>query len=112
MTKQTVFKINGTIALIENTNLDSNRIEDLKVKLIRAYNCEYDDLEAFIEEVMPPPQIEMSEEIDVNSEGLIFWKDTYFKPVYAVSCDLVYMSDEYMDAIADGSIINHLHFVR
>ena len=110
--KQILFKINGAIALIEHQDLPVDKIEDIKISLMNCYNVEYDDLEVIVEDIINGRALEMSQEIDMNEQGLIFWRDTFFKPIYAVTCDLVEGSDKYMDAVADGSIINHLHFVR
>lgn len=110
--KQVIFKICDTIALIENNEITIDEIEDIKVKLMNCYNVAYDDIEVITEDIIDGRALEMSDEIDVNEQGLIYWRDVYFKPVYAISCDLVEGSDKYLDSVADGSIINHLHFIR
>ena len=54
--------------------------------------------------------IELSEEIDLTPQGIVFWKDTYFEPIKGVYLDLVLGSDEFLDALLDGTLENYLKF--
>jgi len=103
-----LFKLDGEIILEERCNLYLNQIDELKYNVAMELGCEVDDIE--VETIDIP--IEMSDEVDVSSIGLIFWKDTYFMPIIGVMCELEIDSDAYMDAVANGTIENYLHFYK
>ena len=49
-------------------------------------------------------------ELDSTPDGLVFWKSTFFTPVVGVECSLVVGSDEYLDAMLDGTLEKYLKF--
>lgn len=101
-----LFKINGEVVVEESTDLFLNQIDEMKWIIAEECECSYDDIE--IERIELP--IEISEDVDVSPNGLHFWKALYPNPIIGVYCDLKIGTDEYLDAINDGSIINHLNF--
>lgn len=102
------FKVNGETVLEERCNLFLNQIDELKWGIALELGCEYDNIEVEVTEV----PIEMSDEIDVSSIGMIFWKDTFFEPIIGIVCDLEEGSDDWLDAKANGTIINYLRFIK
>lgn len=102
------FKVNGETVLEERCNLYLNQIDELKWGIALELGCMPEDI--VVEPVEVP--IEMSEEIDVSSIGMIFWKDTYFEPIIGIVCDLAEGSDPYLDAIANGTIEKYLRFIK
>jgi hypothetical protein len=106
--KTIIFKLDGEVILEERCNLYLNQIDELKWNIALELGCTYDDIE--VETIEVP--IEMSDDVDVSSIGLIFWKDTYFTPITGTACDLKEGSDAYLDAIADGSIIDYIRFIK
>jgi hypothetical protein len=101
-----VFKINDEIVLEESTDLYLNQIDELKWNIALECECSIDDIE--VEKVEMP--LEVSEDVDVAVDGLVFWKSLYMQPIQGVTCDLEEGSDEYLDAINNGTLINHLNF--
>lgn len=53
---------------------------------------------------------DINTEIDSSPIGLVFWKSTYFEPIQGVKLDITIGSDEYLDAIIDGTLEKHLIF--
>ena len=49
-------------------------------------------------------------EIDVTADGMFDWSDVEAKILTGVKVDLVEGSDEYLDAINNGSVENYLIF--
>ncbi len=103
-----IFSVGGEPILEERCNLFANQIDELKWNIAIELGCSYDDIK--IDTVEVP--IEMSEEIDVSSIGMIFWKDTYFEPIVGVGCSLKEGSDEWLDAKADGTLIEYMYFFK
>jgi hypothetical protein len=68
--------------------------------------CGIDDIE--VEKV--EMSVEVSEDVDVTVDGMVFWKSLYMQPIQGVSCDLEEGSDAYLDAINNGTIAEHLNF--
>lgn len=101
-----VFKINNEIVLEESTDLYLNQIDELKWAIARECECAYDDIEVEKVEL----SMEVSEDVDLSVDGLVFWKSLYMQPIKGVSCDLEEGSDEYLDAINNGTITEHLNF--
>lgn len=106
--KVLLFKVDNEIVLEERCNLYLNQIDELKWAIALELGCTYDEVEVNAEDV----PIEMSEEIDVSSIGMIFWKDTYFTPIIGTVCDLKEGSDEWLDAKANGTLINYIKFIK
>ena len=101
-----LFKVNNEIVLEESTDLHLNQIDELKWGIALECECDVADVEVDIVEM----DVEMSEDVDVSVDGLVFWKSLYMQPIQGVSCDLEEGSDEYLDAINNGTLINHLNF--
>ena len=101
-----LFKINNEVILEESTDLFLNQIEELKWSIALECECNFDDIEVERVEM----SIELSEDIDVTVNGMVFWKSVFMQPIQGVCCDLKEGSDEYLDAINNGTIIEHLKF--
>jgi hypothetical protein len=59
--------------------------------------------------------IELSDEVDCSTDMdgigiLIFWKSMEFKPIIGVRSTLAEGSDEYLDAMNNGTLENYLEF--
>ena len=101
-----LFKINNKVVLEESTDLHLNQIDILKWDIALECECAYDDIEVEKIELSN----EMSDEVDVTVDGLIFWKSIYMQPIQGIFCDLEEGTDAYLDAINNGTLINHLNF--
>jgi len=104
--KKLLFKVDNEVVLEESGDLYLNHIDEIKWVIAEELECGFDDVEV---EVFEFP-IELSEEIDLTDEGLVFWKSLHHKPILGVFCEYEEGSDEYLDAILDGSIEEKLHF--
>lgn len=105
-TKKVLFKINNEVVLEEDGDLFLNQIDEIKWKIVEECDCRFEDIEVDILDNL----IVLSDEIDVSDNGLIFWKAYYPQPIQGIECHLVEGSDEYLDAINDGSILEHINF--
>lgn len=108
MRKVLLFKVNGEVILEERCDLYLNQVDELIWGIANELNIQYNEIE--VETIEVP--IEMSDDIDVSSIGMIFWKDTYFTPITGVACDLEEGSDEWLDAKANGTLIDHVYFIK
>lgn len=106
--KTILFKLDGEVILEERCNLYLNQIDELKWNIALELGCTYDDIEVDTIEV----PIEMSDDVDVSSIGMIFWRDTYFTPIVGTACDLEEGSDEWLDAKSNGTLIDHIYFIK
>jgi len=104
--KVILFKVNGEVVCEEHQDLTIEQVE--KMKWVVAEEIEVAIFEVEVEYQDLP--INLSEEMDVGAEGMYFWKSFEFKTVQGVYSDLIEGSDEYLDAILDGTIENHLNF--
>lgn len=104
--KKILFKV-GNITMIEETrDLELTEIEKLKELVAQECECSVDDVEVETIE----GEMEMSEDIDCIAEGLIFWRNLEFKPIRGVYCLLKEGTDEYLDAMNNGTLGEYLTF--
>jgi hypothetical protein len=101
-----LFKINNEVVVEESTDLFLNQIDEMKWIIASECECSYDDIE--VERIELP--IDISDEVDVSVDGMHFWKALDLMPIQGVYATLEEGSDEYLDAILDGSIEKHLNF--
>lgn len=101
-----LFKLNNEVVLEENDDLYLNQIDALKWVISAECECSIDDIE--VERIETP--IDISEEVDISVEGLVFWNSLYMLPIQGVSCGLKEGTDEYLDAMNNGTIVEHLNF--
>ena len=101
-----LFKINNEVVVEESTDLFLNQIDEMKWIIASECECAFDDIE--VERVELP--IEISDDVDVSVMGMHFWKSLDLMPIQGVYATLEEGSDEYLDAILDGSIEKHLNF--
>lgn len=101
-----VFKINNKIILEEDRDLYLNQIDELKHLIAEYWDCGVDDVDVEKVEVF----IDISDDIDVDDKGMYFWKGSYGQLIQGVKCNLEEGSDEYLDAMNNGTLINHINF--
>jgi len=101
----TQYKINNVVILEETKDLFIESIERMKGYIAEAHGCTTDDVEV----VTIDTDIEISE-IDVTSEGMFNWLDTDYIIYSGVKLNLIEGSDEHLDAINNGMLINYLEF--
>lgn len=104
--RKILFKINDEVVVEETRDLYPNQIDEMKWIIASECECTYDDVAVEFEEVKD----ELSDDIDVSDNGLIFSSALYHTPINGVYCSLKEGSDEYLDAILDGTIENYLNF--
>lgn len=101
-----LFKINNEIVVEESGDLFPNQIDEMKWVIASECQCSIDEV---THEIVEIPQ-ELSEDIDVSTSGMVFWKSLEHKTVQGVYCELKQGSDEYLDAVSNGTIDEYLHF--
>lgn len=109
--RKILFKVDNTIMVEELRDLTLNEIDKLKELIALECDCYPQDVEV----VTVDAEVEMSEDIDsttdMNGKGiLVFWRSLSFKPIVGVGCTLVEGSDEYLDAINNGTIEQYIDF--
>jgi hypothetical protein len=103
---KTLFKINKEVILVEEGDLFLNQINLIKWKIVEECGCKFEEIDIDILD----DGLDLSNEIDVSDIGLIYWKAYYPQPIQGIDCDFEVGSDEYLDAIIDGSIFDHIYF--
>ncbi len=102
----TLFKINEEVIIEEKRVLYANQIDEMKWIIAEECSCSYDDIDVeFVEH-----ERELAEQVDISVIGLIFFDALYLEPIQGVECQLEEGSDEYLDAILDGTIERYLNF--
>jgi len=104
--KVIVFKVNGEVVAEERKDLTIDEVETMRWIVAEEIGVPIFDVEVEVKEV----SIELSEDIDVGSEGLYSWKSIYFKPIQGLKCTLEEGSDEYLDALNSGTLEEYLIF--
>lgn len=104
--KKTLFKVDNVVMVEENRDLYIGEIDRLKELVAQECDCSIDEVEVETIET----EMEMSEDIDCTSDGLVFWRSLEFKTIQGVYCELEEGSDEYLDALNNGTLEKHLHF--
>jgi hypothetical protein len=105
--KKVLFKVNNEVVLEEDGDLYLNQIDIIKWKIVEECECGFDDIEVDIVDNL----LDLSDDIDVSDNGLIYWKAYYPQPIQGIDCDLVEGSDEFLDAMNSGTILDHIYFV-
>lgn len=109
--KVILFKVNGLVVVEEHQDLTVEQVEQMKWVVAEEIEVPIFDVEVEYQE----QPLDLSDDIDCASDEngkaiLIFYKSLSFSPIVGVECPLVEGSDEYLDAILDGTILNHLNF--
>ena len=109
--RKILFKVENIVMVEELRDLTLDEIDRLKELVAQECECTVDDVEVDTVDA----EIEMSEDIDCTTDMdgkgiLVFWRSLSFRPIVGVSCSLVEGSDEYLDAINNGTLINYLDF--
>lgn len=100
------FKVDNIVMVEEPRDLTLDEIDRMKSIVAQECECMLEDVcVEFVD-----AEIELSEDIDVAPEGLVYWRSLLMKPAIGVSCLLEEGSDEYLDAISNGTIEEYLIF--
>lgn len=91
------FKVDNTVMVEELRDLSIEEIERMKVLVAQECDCTPEDVEVDTVEA----EVEMSEDIDLAVEGLVFWRSLSFDPIVGVMCDIDENSDEFIDMLTD-----------
>jgi hypothetical protein len=100
-----IFKVNGEIVLEKNESLTLKHIEIIKGIIAFECDCNVEDVE--VETTHCYTKKELSD-IDVNPNGLIFWKDVFHDVILGVKLDIDLGSDEYLDALINNTLVDNL----
>jgi hypothetical protein len=103
---KTLFKVKNEVILEESSDLYLNQIDEIKWQI--ALECEVNFDEIDVEKIEMP--LDLSDDVDVSVDGLIFWKSLSFKPIQGIKCELIEGSDEWLDAINNGTIDKYINF--
>jgi len=103
--KKVLFKVNNEVVVEESGEIELTEIERMKLVISQELDCTYDDVE--VEYINLPLDIS---EIDVDSQGLFDWREPYPKIITGVKLTLIEGSDEYLDALSNGSLETFLIF--
>ena len=103
-----LFKVNDEVVITEdNINLTFDEIDVLKWTIVSECDCLFDEITVDVVE----ENVDVAEDIDISANGdLIFWRSTHHEPIQGVYCELVEGSDEYLDAMNDGTLIDKINF--
>lgn len=100
-----LFKVGGEVVLEKTQPQTLNNIEITKGIIAFECGCEVDDIEVVVEHSNHEKELS---DIDVNSNGLIFWKDVFPELIVGVKLTIPFGSDEYLDAVNENKLINKL----
>lgn len=101
--RKTIFLLDNEVVVEERKDVDINYIENMKAMICIVKGCKYADIEVqFIETDLS--------EIDVTTDGMFNWLDADYKIYSGVKLNLIEGSDEYLDAINNGTVENYLEF--
>lgn len=102
--KTYLFILGGEVVLEEKKDLTIEAIEDMKKIIAEECSCKIEDIEV----IEDKPKHDFSD-IDVSNEGMYNWTefDWFFS---GVTFTLVEGSDEYLDALNNGTLENFLEF--
>lgn len=109
--RKILFKVDNTVMVEELRDLSIDEIERMKELVAQECECTPEDVEV----TTVNAEIEVSDEVDsttdANGKGiLIFWRSLSFTPIVGVQCSLIEGSDEYLDALNNGTLENYLDF--
>lgn len=107
--KNILFKINGEVILEESGDLTLDLIEETKRLIVGECSCDYDDIEVEFKEVDYTKEISG---IDVDSDGMLYWADPYFRTLNAVRLTVEIGSDAYLDALNNNTLDRYLYLVE
>jgi len=101
------FKIKNEVVVEERREMTPKEIEAMKWVVAEECDVPIFDVDA---EVYDTGQ-ELSE-IEVTTDGLLDWKDVYFRNIIGIKMDIALGSDEHLDSINNGSLIDYLSFTK
>ena len=104
--KKLIFKVNDQIVMEDRRDLYPNQIDELKWFIASEVGCHYDDVDIEIVE----NTTELSE-MDIDNIGLFDWKSLDCIYLSGLSLSIAEGSDEYLDAISNGTLESFLIFV-
>lgn len=98
---QLLFIVNNEVVVVENNDLTFSQVNDMKNIVAYELECCVHDVEV--------KRIELSHELsdyDVTDNGLVDWKDPYFKTLTGISCNVDIHT--LLDGIIDGNFTDYL----
>jgi hypothetical protein len=104
--RKILFKVDNAVMVEELRDLSIEEIERLKVLVAQECECNPEDVEVDTIEA----EVEMSEDVDATDIGFVFWRSLSFEPIVGVRSTLIEGSDEYLDAVNNGTLENYLEF--
>jgi len=100
------FIIEGEVIIEKHENLYLNQIDEIKWDLAKIFDITPDDVEV--------STFELEEELstlDATDKGLVYFNGLYPRPIVGMTCILEEGSDEFLDAMNNGTILNYIKFV-
>jgi hypothetical protein len=104
--KKLIFKVKDQIVMEDRRDLYPNQIDELKWFVAKECSCHYDDVEVDVVE----NTTEMSE-MDIDHIGLFDWTSLDCTYLTGLNLSIAEGSDEYLDALANGTLENFIIFV-
>jgi hypothetical protein len=108
MRKKLLFKINNEVVIEETMELYLDQIDKLKRIIAEECGCCIDDID--VEVIVEHSKQELSN-LDVNEHGMFFWNESDAVILGGIGCEIEFGSDEYLDAISDGTILDKIYFM-
>jgi hypothetical protein len=101
-----LFKISGEVVVEEPNELTISEIEEWKWNIAQCCSCHIEDIDVEYEDF----SANLSE-MDVTANGMVYWKDVHFIPIRGVHFKLEIGSDEYLDALSNGTLHEYLTLI-
>lgn len=108
MRKKLLFKINNEVIIEETMELYLDQIDALKRIIAEECGCCVDDID--VESVIEHSKQDLSK-LDVNEYGMFIWDEYDAIILGGIGCSIEFGSDEYLDAVADGTILDKIYFI-
>lgn len=102
-----LFKVNGEVVVEEKKQLTPAEVE--KMKWVVAEELDVAIFEVDVDYLDIDKE---TSQIDVTANGLLDWRDTYFKIITGVKLSVEMGSDVYLDAVANGTVDELIEFVK
>jgi hypothetical protein len=103
--KVLLFKVNGEVVIEDSINLNLTEIDNVKEDIAICFEIPIDSIEVVISEE------KVMSDIDVSIDGLICWTDVVFEPYKGLTLPFNEGSDEHLDAIKKGNLIDYVKFI-
>lgn len=101
--KRILFKVNGEVKVEETRDLFLNEIDEMKWIVASECECSIHDVDVEIEVIKSKEELS---EYDVSSDGIVNWKDPYFKTITGVQC--ITNMDDFLDSMNTKNVAENL----